>query len=285
MNSTLDKLRRVIHTITNFNNDLPREDNMTTTNTLIDAPTEHATIPLERLIVDPRYQRTLEQPRVDRMAANFDFHLLGTLEVSDRENGTFAVFDGQHRRAVAQTIGLGFLPANIHRGLTPEQEADLFVRLQKERKAIKPVAAFRAALFAKDEQAIAVNAIVEKCGFVVKDVPGHDNVRPIKTVLRVYNWYGPEVLERTLNLIREIWYGDDKALSTNFIGAMGRFVSVYGDKIGEAQKKRLATLTPVVYIRRADVEGSGGAGRAVPKVAEELRKVSRIRKIEDDSET
>src|SRR3954452_18659822 len=94
-------------------------------------------IATDEIVVDERYQRPVEDYRVQKIAEHFDETLFGVLEVS-RRNGTCAVFDGQHRLEAARRIGLGVVPCLVHEGLSPEDEAQLFVRLQRERKNINP---------------------------------------------------------------------------------------------------------------------------------------------------
>ena len=76
-----------------------------------------AGVPVEDLFVDPSYQRTLDEKRVDRIASEFDPALLGTREVSAR-NGRSAVFDGQHRLAALRKIGRRSVPCIVHRELS-----------------------------------------------------------------------------------------------------------------------------------------------------------------------
>ena len=59
-----------------------------------------ATLPLEALYVDRRFQRPLNERRAAKIAAEFDPSLLGVLHVNARRKGgaaAYSVLDGQHR--------------------------------------------------------------------------------------------------------------------------------------------------------------------------------------------
>src|SRR5262249_17136327 len=75
-----------------------RSSQMTTTTSTdryIDA------VPITKLFADRTYLRALAAPRVKTRAAPFAPRLLGVLEVSARDDGHFALLDGQHRWAAA----------------------------------------------------------------------------------------------------------------------------------------------------------------------------------------
>ncbi len=57
------------------------------------------------LFADPAYQRDLDATRVERMSSELDRTLLGLLEVSARDDGRYAIIDGQHRWAVVRFAG------------------------------------------------------------------------------------------------------------------------------------------------------------------------------------
>lgn len=234
---------------------------------------------LDQLHIDTRYQRTLEPKRVTKMAANFNESQFGSLEVSYRSNGKMYIFDGMHRKLLAELMGWTSVPCNVHYGLTPQDEADLLVKLQQSRKNIRAADAFIANVFAGDPECVVINTIIEGAGFVVMDTKRDDGIRAIATVIAAYRKYGAENLRGSLHLIRELWYGEDKALDGSFVGSVTEFYSQYGHKITPAAKKNLRNNLPYWYIRKAGVEGMGGAGRVSYKVAEELRKASKLRRV------
>jgi len=92
-------------------------------------------VPVRSIRADHTYQRELVRSRVARMVAEFDSSLLGVIEVSRRDDDTYAVIDGQHRLEAAR-IARGresSIACNIHTGLTVEEEAQLFFDIDRKR--------------------------------------------------------------------------------------------------------------------------------------------------------
>lgn len=239
---------------------------------------EQGLVPVNKLVIDGRYQRPLSESRVKKMVANFNERLLGTIEVSARPDGTFANFDGQHRGELAERMGITHLRANIHYGLSSEDEATLFVSTQQSRKNVSPAETFKANVFSGDAESITINKIIEGTGFCALDAPGSDNIRAVVTVISAYRKHGADNLRGTLNLIRELWHGEKKALDASFISAVSEFYADFGHKLTPKAKENLSVYNPIKYLRRADVEGMGGAGNVKYRVAEELRKASKLRR-------
>src|ERR1700727_952864 len=246
-----------------------------------EATLKFATVPLDRLIVDKRYQRPLDKARVERMTSGFDPRLLGTLEVSER-NGKVAVFDGQHRLAVLQALGHEDAPCLVHQALSPQEEANLFVELQRQRRPIRPVERFHAALFSGDPTAKKIKRIVEKAGWrIAKSSSGNrhdsDGIRAISTLESVFRQHGPDGLSQTLALAN-IWKGDPNATDALLLAGLATFIDAYGDRIDDDARERLAAVAPRTIVRRATGGGPGGGNLTARKfIYAELRKISGVR--------
>lgn len=97
-----------------------------------------AAISAADMFADPTYQRVLDVHHARRMSASWDRRLAGIIEVSDRgpdASPRYAVIDGQHRWAAARYLAdPPQLVANVHEGLTVAGEAELFDKLNRQRK-------------------------------------------------------------------------------------------------------------------------------------------------------
>lgn len=235
-------------------------------------------VPLNTLKVDERYQRPLDEKRVAKIARDFDERLFGTLEISQR-NGKSAVFDGQHRLAAAQQLGMKDVPCLVHSNLEPEEEARLFVALQQNRRGIKPVDKFVARVFAGDEQAVEVDSIIREVGYEVRPSNGGRTgaIQAITTVEWVYRRYGAKHLTTTLEFIRDLWAGDDHSTDGSLVSGVAQFLDGYGNRVGDAQLERLGEVSPTLILRRALGQLQGGGIHARHQVDAELRKVSGVR--------
>ena len=237
-------------------------------------------IKVEDLKIDKRYQRLIDGRRVRKMARTFDPRLLGTLEVSMRKNGRAIVFDGMHRLQAARAAGIESLPCNVHEGLSPESEAELFVSLQKERKNVTPLERFKARVFAKDKLALEVDRITKKCGTRIHDDSEESMcIRAAVSVESIYKKKGGDHLALVLSTITNTWPRERRSLSRLFIVAVSELFDTYGDKVDDVAIARMAENTPMWYLRRADTEGLGiHAHRGTSRVAEELRKAAGLRR-------
>lgn len=228
------------------------------------------------LTVDHGYQRDLDDRRVRRMVKNFEPRLLGALEVS-HSNGRQAVFDGQHRLAMARELGLDKLPCLVHTDLTPEQEAELFVALQRERKGIKQIDRFRAQVFAGDETACAINAIVASHGFEIGSVGKTVHTR-IQAVVVLRRLYAGDVLDETLVTIQRLWYGDVESTHGAIIEGLGLTVAGYGDRFIDEAFARLRAFAPADLLRKGRGRATNGSADGVALgVAAEIQHVMGLR--------
>jgi hypothetical protein len=87
-------------------------------------------------IQTPEYQREVSWPRIKRGAAQFDWHLFGTLYVSYRSPDYYVV-DGRHRLEMARLVpDIDLIPCIGFDFDGPEHEAEVFVKLQLLRKPL-----------------------------------------------------------------------------------------------------------------------------------------------------
>jgi len=234
--------------------------------------TEFDAIPVSKLVIDGRYQRQVNDHRVGKMVENWKPSLVGTLEVSKRPNGTYAVFDGQHRLSAIKALSLKKAPCIVHKGLTVQDEADLFVRLQRDRRTATPVERFKAQVFSGDKFATDISDIITRCGFKVGTNPG--DLRAVTSAERVARGYGLEVLELTLGTIRDIWFGDDYALDAVIIGGLAMVLHDYSDRWEDRHANRLRLQAPIDIKRRAQAGGGNFGGSASTVVAAQIRKAA-----------
>lgn len=234
-----------------------------------------------KIVADVRYQRPVEEHRVQKIADNFDETLFGVLEVS-RRNGKCAVFDGQHRLEAARLLGMKDVPCLVHDGLAPEQEAELFVRLQRERKNINPRDRFKARLFFGDPVAIDIDRIATEAGWEIKPNAADAKtdvwrIRAVSALERVYNQHGAQRLTETLRTLHGWWAGDKKATDGMLIEGMALFLRLYEGKLRDEHIEALRSTSPTVILRRATGAMTGGGSALAPIVADELKRTAGMR--------
>lgn len=175
------------------------------------------------------YQRAPQTSRVKIMASKFDENIIGTIVVSKRDGQMFIV-DGQHRVMLAKLKGIPFLWAEIHEGLTYEEEAKLFkIRNNEDGNQVKPAKSeiFHASVESKDPDSIRIKEIVESKGFKITNFTGNGNIVAVASVVRVYKKHGERILTSTIEVINKAWGGESDSLKGLMLEGMAAFIKVY----------------------------------------------------------
>jgi hypothetical protein len=235
-------------------------------------------VPVADLIVDPTYQRVLDESRVERIAEKFNPALLGTLEVSVR-NGKCAVFDGQHRLEALRRRGTAKAPCLVHEGLSVPEEAMLFVNLQTQRKNLRPIDRFRARLVADEEQATAISEIAGGYGYTITEGGHPREIGAISALDRVYVRGGMDLLHLMFQLL-VIWQGEPRSTDGALIEGLAIAVERYSaDKRWAKAPDALADITATSLLRKAvaSLEMGGGSGSRPQAVAKEIARLVGIR--------
>lgn len=164
---------------------------------------------VDEIFADHTYQRPVDQTRARKMCRQWERRLAGILEVSDRGEHTtprYAVIDGQHRWAAAQLLDSPpALVANVHTGLTIQDEAKLFDRLNRERRRITTWDHWHARKGSGDQDVHRIERTVQKLGLAIDFAPKDGNIRCTATLEKLYALDSTKLIERTLQLINDVW--------------------------------------------------------------------------------
>jgi hypothetical protein len=230
-------------------------------------PYRFALIPLTDLFVDAAYQRPLSS-FAKRIEENYDPAMVGTLIVSDRGSKGFAVIDGQTRMEGMEKRGETVAPCLVYENLTRKQEAELFARLQTERRGMATWIRFRAALVSGNAEAAAIAALVQAEGF---KVAGDGDDKGIKSIAALEWLYrrDPALLRQVLGVVRDAWGIPDSTTTRGDVRTRGEILQGIGRFLRETENvdedrlvRNLSTITAENLRHRANAlrEGSGSAG-------------------------
>lgn len=136
------------------------------------APPTLEWIGIDRLQIDPSYQRATDGPNSRRiivgMVRRWDWSLCQPLVVSRRADGSLFVLDGQHGKAGAEERGdIPHLPCVVLSGCANSEEAETFVALNTRRQKLSQADIFNGMLAAGDEEAKAMQIMLEQTGWRV----------------------------------------------------------------------------------------------------------------------
>jgi len=235
------------------------------------------------LLVDPTYQRPLNNANVHNIAANFDETKLSALQVCRRKGtGKMYVVDGQHRVASIKKRHQEELPtpeyvmAFVTLDTTLAQEARKFVELNNA-KPVTGNAKFMALLAAGSEPHVTIDKWVEDEGFVIQLLsPGKprendislNGIFAVKNLLEAYN-QAHTGMKQALKLLR-LWMGNGDARKVPYpcrhgevIKALAIFMQSQGDKDvnGIAQLLRVRNFNLADMIKESKKLAASGWDR------------------------
>lgn len=138
---------------------------------LRDSPGEFMEIDKHELGVDHDYQRDkVIVQKVREIQSNWSWAGCGCILVAMRKDGTFWVFDGQHRVLAARNrADITTLPCLVFEADSKTQEAAGFLVSNTHRKSVTAIAKFKALVMTGDPAAIAVNRICDEIGIEICD--------------------------------------------------------------------------------------------------------------------
>lgn len=189
---------------------------------------ELAEVDLSTIFFD-HYCRMPVETNLNRLRANWQLEAVGTIYVSRRPGGSFALIEGRHRVMVAMEKGVTTLPARIYNELTYEQEAALY-NLFNVYSPHSALDRLQGRLEAKVPKVIEMTRMIRKVGldwnFDRKGLKGHINAAA--TIENAYDTWGPKVLAEALSLLHDAWGQDSRAYHDDAIAGAVQFIARYG---------------------------------------------------------
>lgn len=140
---------------------------------LRDRPGQFMEIDKNDLMIDHSYQREkVVISKVREIASNWSWAGCGCLLVAMRSDGSFWVFDGQHRVLAARSRSdISLMPCLVFECGEVTQEAAGFLVSNGERKPVTAAAKFKALVLTGDEAAMAVQGIFDRLGITLSEQP------------------------------------------------------------------------------------------------------------------
>ena len=218
---------------------------------------------LSELYSGQGYQRPVKEAVVKRLIREWDPTLLNPLVVSYRD-GRYYLVDGQHRACVLRLKNDGKDLATlcqVYRGLTYEQEAELYYKLDRAKGHLRLSHATKALLESgSNPEIVEVNRLLGEAGFIwALDKPtGKDfEIASTRTVINAYRLLGGTAFSRMLLLLAKTWHGAPSSLKSYMLSGMALFVKTYETELKDATFiKRMSTVDPEEIIRRGKADFS-----------------------------
>ena len=165
---------------------------------------------------DPLYQRQLDQRSqqlIWRIAAGWDWNLFQPLVVARRPDGELFVVDGQHRLEAAKLRGdIQQLPCVIFSSSAAADEAEVFVKLNQERRPLTAFALYNAALATGDPVVTALAEIFRDTGWAIVGTADTKTLKPgelncVGRIRRLHAQHGDRLTRMVLTVLARAFPG------------------------------------------------------------------------------
>ncbi len=219
-------------------------------------------ITIDNIREDIQRLEGIDHNRVMKMADRFTPTALSTITVSQRDNGDVVVLDGRHRCAAAKLAGYkGLIPAVVHTGLSREQEAELFIRMN-ENRSVSSLSKFVRGVDARFPDEVEINDIVESHGWKIGIANSDGTLAAVQALYRIYrdavgvpmadDAPHPKLLDHTMHTITEAWAWDRKSADSPVLVGVGLLYARFGTQIDDAKLITvMRNITPGVLVGKA----------------------------------
>lgn len=160
--------------------------------------------PTDQIYVDTSYQQPLDEKWVQYLIDNWDGNAAGALLISVHDDDRAATPDGQHRLAAMRRLGIKYWKCECHYGLTPEQEADLFLT-RNNKKIPHVLAKFHARVRKGEAKALDIKRIMKSYGVQVGFRDSNPNSTFYNCIGSIEKAYDAGILDETIQLLEMCW--------------------------------------------------------------------------------
>ena len=209
------------------------------------------------------YQRPVAQKDVDKIVREWNGREVTPVVVSFRD-GKFNVVDGQHHiEAMRQKAGGRdvIVPCIIHTGMTYEQEAELYARLDRDKKRLTLRQYTKAVVEAgSDAKILEVKRLTEDVGFIwaLGEPTGEPfEIAPIRALINAHRLLGSEGFSRMLTLMAGAWRGMPNSLKASMLSGMALFLKTYEAELNDwTFIRRMSIVSPeeIIYLGRIETD-------------------------------
>lgn len=161
----------------------------------------------DKLAVDESYQRNMKISRVRQIASEFLWASFGCVLVNERPDGTYMVFEGQHRVGAAKMRSdVTYVPCMVF--VLPEvsDEAGAFFTVNSTRVGLHGFEKWNSQLIMGDEATVIINAMLKEEGYRVAK-SGNNTTACVGALRNSYQRFR-EPFERVWPLIARMHKGD-----------------------------------------------------------------------------
>lgn len=170
-----------------------------------------ADVPISKLVV-PEFQREVKLYNLAKIIKEFDYNRVDVKSVSYHEDtDEFVLMDGNHTRLALEHEGFKVMVCKVYFGLTPQQEAKLFVDQDAGKIKVSMADKYKALLWAGLEPATTIDRVLRYYGVSIGKA-NYKTCSSVRKLMQIVNKYGEEGLDFCFGVIKQAgWEKDYRA--------------------------------------------------------------------------
>jgi hypothetical protein len=171
-----------------------------------DTPSQKRKLEVSELTRDNSYQREPSLGFVKTVVDHFIPALVGYISVALRSSGLY-VIDGWHRVLALRDLDKRTVFGFVFSEMTPEQEALMFLGLNRFNRKPSALEVFHAARVGREPTACSINKTVNKVGLVIPRSNGNteNHIYCISALESLFVRGGEPVIWNTLDVLKKSW--------------------------------------------------------------------------------
>lgn len=187
-------------------------------------------LPVRVLNVDSSYQKPLDKAHVRSIVRRFDPMGVGQIHVSKRSDGTFWVFDGQHRATAYKQKSIKEIECIVYEGLSVEEEARGYIHYNtiKTQHALDKA---KAELLVGEPNMVMIDSVVTSLGLKIDyyRTRDKDSLQAISAIKSIFNTGGSNELRMVLRIIKQSLGSNSKNFQATILNGVHQFLTEYSD--------------------------------------------------------
>lgn len=232
------------------------------------------------MITTDEYQRPIREQWVKHIVDNFEEIQAEMPKVSWRDN-KYYIFDGQHTTKARIIMNGGEdldIECEVYTGLTKEDEAELFVKLNSNKKAVTFNERMKSNYISGDKDAVEIINTIKKMGINVAFTSTStkaNTIAALNKVVQIYARAGKEGLQWVLDVAKRCWEDDKYGMSGAILGGLFIIYNIYKDDKRFSKEDFIAAMSnesPSVILREGRELSLGGDKRFAKRMIERYNK-------------
>ena len=206
----------------------------------------------EQIKKDPKYQREIDIARIKRITKNWDDDLVNAPKISLRDNGVYYVFNGQHTLAAwKKRYGNKPIQCKVYRGLTEDEEMQLFIKQEGFSKSVGTADKLRAKYNHGDKEVCDMVRCAQIAGCVIdfekEKSRAKNQINAVVAAFSAYGMVGHDNFINILSILKDAFFGEQIAFCDGMLKGMAYLFKHYPDKITVRNMVNSLQSQPVKY--------------------------------------